>query len=560
MALVMRSAWTSLRAAAGRLGTALAGLLLLAVLTSPIELSEMTPAAFLRLPAEGLVGVALLLAVPARAQRWVAGTLGALLGVVAIWKILDLGFLTVLQRPFDPALDWTLFDDAESFLHDSVGEFGAVAAVVVAVLLAVGLPVLLAWAALRVSRQLAGHRRASTGALAALTAVWTTFAVLGTQLMPGLPLADRNVSTLAYDRAQMVRAGIHDQDVFAAEAAVDNFRGTPPDQLLTGLRGKDVIVAFVESYGRSALENPEIAPQVDPVLDAGNGTLAAAGFSARSGYLTSSTVGSGSGLAHATLLSGLWIDSNRRWRNLTSSDRLTLSGAFQQAGWRTVGIMPGNTRAWPEGDFYHFDKVWDSRDLGYHGPAFSWATMTDQYALASFERLERGRTDRSPLFAQINLVSSHAPWAPIPQMVDWDAIGDGSVFAPMAAESASTESVWSDPVRVRHEFGRSIGYSMQSLVSYVQRYGNDNTVLIVLGDHQPLPIVTEDSPNRDVPVSIITRDRSVVDRMAGWGWEDGLKPDAQAPVWRMDTFRDHFLTTFGPQGDPTPSPAAQIAH
>lgn len=550
----------ALRAVLARLATTVAGLLLLLVLTSPIEVATMTPAAFLRLPAEGLVAVALLLAVPARAQRWVAGTIGVLLGVVAIWKILDLGFLAVLQRPFDPALDWTLFDDAESFLADSVGDAGAIGAVLVAVLLAVGLPVLLAWAALRVSRPLAGRRRATAGALAALTAVWTTFAVLGTQLVPGTPVADRNVSQLAYDRAEMVRAGIRDQDAFAAEAAVDAFRGTPPDQLLTGLRGKDVIVAFVESYGRTALENPQTAPQVTPVLDAGTTALAGAGFSARSGYLTSSTVGSGSGLAHATLLSGLWIDSNRRWRTLTSSDRFTLSGAFQQAGWRTVGIMPGNTRAWPEGDFYHFDKVWDSRDLGYRGPAFSWATMTDQYAMASFERLEHGRTDRAPLFAQVNLVSSHAPWAPIPHLVDWDAIGDGSVFAPMAAEAESTDSVWSDPAQVRHEYGRSIGYSMQSLVSWVQRYGNDNTVLIVLGDHQPLPIVTDNSPNRDVPISIITRDRSVLDRMAGWGWEDGLKPDPAAPVWPMSAFRDRFLTAFGPAGDPVPSPAAETAH
>ena len=37
---------------------------------------------------------------------------------------------------------------------------------------------------------------------------------------------------------------------------------------LTGLRGKDVVLSFVESYGRNALENPKYAPQVDAVLDA----------------------------------------------------------------------------------------------------------------------------------------------------------------------------------------------------------------------------------------------------------------------------------------------------
>ena len=62
------------------------------------------------------------------------------------------------------------------------------------------------------------------------------------------------------------------------EAAVDAFRDTPGDQLLTGLRGKDVVLAFVESYGRSAVEDPEFAPQVGAVLDAGNRRLRAAGL------------------------------------------------------------------------------------------------------------------------------------------------------------------------------------------------------------------------------------------------------------------------------------------
>jgi hypothetical protein len=42
----------------------------------------------------------------------------------------------------------------------------------------------------------------------------------------------------------------------------------------------------------------------------------------------------------------------------------------------------------------------------------------------------------------------------------------------------------------------------------------------------------------------------VFDRISQWGWQDGLKPDSQAPVWRMDAFRDRFLTAFAPQIKP----------
>jgi hypothetical protein len=47
-----------------------------------------------------------------------------------------------------------------------------------------------------------------------------------------------------------------------------------------------------------------------------------------------------------------------------------------------------------------------------------------------------------------------------------------------------------------------------------------------------------------VPITIVARDRGVLDRIASWGWTDGLRPGPQAPVWKMDAFRDKFLTAF----------------
>jgi hypothetical protein len=59
-------------------------------------------------------------------------------------------------------------------------------------------------------------------------------------------------------------------------------------------------------------------------------------------------------------------------------------------------------------------------------------------------------------------------------------------------------------------------------------------------------VITGPDAGRDVPISIVTRDRGVLDRIAEWGWQDGLRPGPQAPVWPMEDFRDRFLTTFGP--------------
>ena len=99
--------------------------------------------------------------------------------------------------------------------------------------------------------------------------------------------------------------------------------------------------------------------------------------------------------------------------------------------------------------------------------------------------------------------------------------------------------------QARRAFGLSIEYSLRTIISYVQRYGDKNTVLIVLGDHQPHTVISGQGATHDVPISVIAKDPKVTDQIRGWGWDDGLRPTPHAPVWPMQSFRDRFLTAFG---------------
>ena len=58
-------------------------------------------------------------------------------------------------------------------------------------------------------------------------------------------------------------------------------------------------------------------------------------------------------------------------------------------------------------------------------------------------------------------------------------------------------------------------------------------------------IVSGDHADHDVPITVVARDRGVLDSISGWGWEPGMLPSRNAPVWRMDAFRDRFLAAFG---------------
>ena len=520
--------------------TVLALLLVWAALVAPNQPSHLNLGAFARLPLELLVVVAVAALLPATARRVLAVVAGTVLSVLVVVKVLDMGFFTAFDRPFNPVDDSGYAGIGIETLRDAIGGSGANVVVAVAVVLIVALLAVPVLALLRVTRVAAGHRGWALRAATALGVVWVALRIVGA------PVASSSAAALAVDEVQAVRAGLADRAVLAREIAHDRFRATPGNRLLTGLRGKDVLLVFVESYGRVAVQDSSVSPRINVELERGAAALRAAGFSSRSAFLTSPTFGGLSWLAHSTMQSGVMVDGQRRYDQLVQYDRLTLTRAFKRAGWRAVGIMPGNHRAWPEGStFYHYDRVYDRRTLGYRGPDFGLPPMPDQYSLLALQRRELAKRHRPPLFAEVDLISSHAPWTRIPRLISWDDVGDGSIFDRLPAKESTKASLLGDSERARAAYGHSIEYSLSTLFSFVQRYGDDNLVLVVLGDHQPATVVTGQGASHDVPISVIAHDPKVMDQIAGWGWQDGMLPSPRAPVWPMAAFRDRFLTAFG---------------
>jgi hypothetical protein len=285
-----------------------------------------------------------------------------------------------------------------------------------------------------------------------------------------------------------------------------------------------------------AVQGTPFSPAIDSVVNAGTRQLQAAGFSSRSGWLISPTFGGGSWLAHATLQSGIWVNSPGRYSELTASNRFTLAAAFRRAGWRTVADVPATHGTWPEGhSFYRYEQVWDRENLGYRGPRFGFSPMPDQYALNALQKLELAKQHRRPVFSEIDLTSSHAPWTRIPSLIDWRRLGNGSIFKRLPIDRTGLTDT-------QQGYAESVQYALRALYSFVDRYGTKNTVLIVLGDHQPSRVVEQ--AGHDVPITIIARDARVISRLTSWGWQNGMLPGATAPVWPMSAFRSRFLSAF----------------
>jgi phosphatidylglycerophosphate synthase len=521
--------------------TVLALLLVWATLVAPNQPADFNVIAFLRLPLELLVVVAAAVLLPATPRRVLVVVLGVILSVLVLVKVLDIGFFTAFDRPFRPLDDTSYVGIGIETLGEAVGTSTANLIVAVAAVLILAILAIPVMALLRVTRVAAGHRAWALRVAAVLGVVWVALRVVGA------PVASSSAAALAVDEVQAVRTALASRAAFTRQIAHDRFSATPGNRLLTGLRGKDVLVVFVESYGRVAVQDSSFSPRIDAVLERGTAQLRSAGFSARSAFLTSPTFGGLSWLAHSTLQSGVTVNGEWRYDQVVKKGRVTLTRAFKRAGWRAVGAMPGNRRAWPEGStFYHYDQVYDRRNFGYRGPSFGLPPMPDQYTLLALQRRELAKRHRPPVFAEVDLISSHAPWTRIPQLISWDDVGDGSIFDRLPAEESTQAALFGDADRARAAYGHSIEYSLRTIFSFVGRYGEDDLVMVVLGDHQPATLVTgHDDPSHDVPISVIAHDPKVIDQIAGWSWEYGMSPSPRAPVWPMAAFRNRFLTAFG---------------
>ena len=286
-------------------------------------------------------------------------------------------------------------------------------------------------------------------------------------------IASRDTSGYLYGQVSRIPSVLRDQRQFETAAQKDSLRRYQAADLVSGLRGKDVLFVFVESYGKVAVQDSSLSKGVSKVLasssqDLDNGRVPQSQRLAHvahvrgdqlAGALDASSPASGSTASSATTC----------WSPAGGRPSARSSGG---PGGGPSADIPANNRAWPQGAFYQYDHIYDSRNVGYRGPRFGYPTMPDQFTLDAFHRLELARKDRRPVMGEIDLITSHAPWSRTPRMIKQAAVGDGSVYDGMPEQLPSERDIWPSPTRVKKAYGESIEYSLKALtkfITYVRR-------------------------------------------------------------------------------------------
>ncbi|HEY9039673.1 MAG TPA: sulfatase-like protein [Roseovarius sp.] len=476
-------------------------------------------------------------------MRWAAPLFVAVILLAAVFvKLTDTAMFAAYNRPFNPSLDLFLIKAGTGLLRDSIGTVGVLLAWIGAVVGLVAVFAALWWALGQWARVIAGRpARLAAGGTAAICAA-LTLADAGDRLkwwdMPRPLLGSAFTTRLMLDRGATVAATAADLAAFRAVASADPYEDA--SGLFNMIGDRDVLIIYIESYGRASIDNQLYAPTHIATLRAAEAAIAEAGLSMRSGWLGAPTAGGQSWLAHGALFSGLWTTNQGRYNAMLTAGRRSLFHLAAEAGFRTAAVMPAITIGWPESSLMGFETILEADDMGYDGAGFGWVTMPDQYTLAAFPDLIGDDPRRE--FIQIALISSHAPWTPVAQMVAWDVAADGPIYNAMAAAGPTPREVWSDHDTVRDHYRQSIDYTLQAAMSFAARQGPSAPLILILGDHPPAGFVSQIG-GVDVPAHLIGP-ADLLARIDGWGWTPGLIPAADVLSHRLDKFRDRFIEAF----------------
>lgn len=298
----------------------------------------------------------------------------------------------------------------------------------------------------------------------------------------------------------------------------------PPPAVETAgyLRGADLQLIFLESYGAAVTERGGFAAALAPAFAALNQAAVTGGWQTASAWLNSPTFGGASWLAHASVLSGSWIASQDDYRLLLASRRASLISAFTAAGYRTVALLPGLKQPWPEGSFYAFDQLYPAAAIDYPGPAFGWWDIPDQYSLDWLSRRELTPPGRPPLLVFYASVMSHSPFFPTPPYLpDWSRLATPRPYdkTQLAAARALAETGDSD-----QHYLQALSYNLFTVAGYLAQRAPPDGLLVVLGDHQPPAFVSGPGASWRVPVHVFSRHSDHLQGFFETGFRPGLNP------------------------------------
>ena len=294
----------------------------------------------------------------------------------------------------------------------------------------------------------------------------------------------------------------------------------------------NIFLLFVESYGGVASLSDHCGPLYEQLIVQLEEKLDSAGWNTTSNYSKSTVIGGRSWLAMTTAMIGARVEDQIQYSELIKNRHTYphMVDFFNRQGYQTYRTSTMRIRKSDmdtlnmitiPNQFWKFDHRYFFPDIPYKGYQYDlYGGIPHQYTLG-YVTDELLKNEDQPFFCTLITMNSHGPWKHrMPPIVDnWRTLN--TLKKPFGEVEISSDM---------HIFSYwiAIEYQLKMLTNYLLKQGRDDSIYIIIGDHNPggLEYKLNNRFNKwATPIHIISRDSTFTKSFQQHGFTEGMAVD-----------------------------------
>lgn len=294
----------------------------------------------------------------------------------------------------------------------------------------------------------------------------------------------------------------------------------------------NIYLLFIESYGAVATLSDACAPKFDSLAIKLEQQLSNQGWSSTSNYSKSTVIGGRSWLALTTTMIGARIENQTQYSGLIENyrDFPHIIDFFNTQGYETIRASTMSSKDIDTlkmltipNRFWGFDQRKLFTDIPYRGFRYDYyGGIPDQYTLGYLQQSILD-TLTTPYFFTFITMNSHGPWSNAPPITDnWQMLNELKNPFPEGRPSLN--------MSIFH-YWDLMEYELKMLTNFITQHKDDNSVFIILGDHNPAGLEWKlfGIYNKwATPIHIISKDSAFVQSFEQHGFTPGMTIDTSA--------------------------------
>jgi hypothetical protein len=320
----------------------------------------------------------------------------------------------------------------------------------------------------------------------------------------------------------------------------------------------DVYFIFVESYGSVLYQREHFTVPYLEMLGELEQSLADDNWSAVSTLSEAPIWGGGSWMSYTSALFGLLIDQQSEYVALkekySALEYPNIGRFFSSQGYDYVWVTSIDRqqiekRQENDRRFYGADRWITFDTLNYQGPLFGWGPSTpDQFTFGFIQDFVSQA--EQPAFLVYLTQNSHYPWTPLPPVLDdWRDLNKLDLQDGVLNEAEKQGLSLGES---RQNYMQAMENTLDSLAEFIKKIDNENSVIVLIGDHQP-PAVSRHADGFGTMVHIISQDIILLESFQEYGFENGLVLENLEPTIRHEGLYSLFVRNFISQYGKNPS-------